>query len=666
MQPWQTAFLGHQALPRTLTPFELRYFFSFSEVEKQAIKSRRRHLNQLGAALHLGFIKMSGRTLDAFDMVPRTLLAHLGQELGIPVPTLTSLRALYRRRRTLYEHQRWATDILGFQNSTERQRRSLTGLIKKESHKALTRPQLVTFARSWCYEHKLLIPGDRTLNDLVRNAIQQAEHDLLAAVEEVVPEPVRQEWLVALGSTRSKDRTVLEWLQGEPGKPSQATLRRQLSYIEYLKELAVHDYPLDMLRLEHQKQLAQRIRRRRPARWQTLREPRRTLESVCFLRVTLLQKTDVLISLVDREILKLRRDTVEQVKTAHAKLGVSLREKVQDLHAYAQAPGRTLGEVRQAIAELQPDASIPRFTNRAAEVRYHMTDSARAVRRLLKALLILEFEGPGGHPLIAALADLRELYDKRVRHLPLSIDGTFAPIWSAVIEGADRARALRGYETAILFELRKALRNGAIWVPHSLSYRHREQLLIASKQWRQGKKRYYAHLNLPQDPERYVARYRKRLNEGLEQVAEAVLSNQVDIEKNQLVLEALEAEPTIADLESTRDAIFGEIGTVQFPELMMEVDSHTRFSSALLGREPTSWEELLSVYGALLAHGTDMTPTGMALMIPKIKATAISDAMALLENSAALRLANDSCVNFTQRHPITRTWGRERSPPPIP
>ncbi len=83
-----------------------------------------------------------------------------------------------------------------------------------------------------------------------------------------------------------------------------------------------------MLRLEHQKQLAQRIRRRRPARWKTLREPRRSLESVCFLRVTLLQKTDVLISLVDREILKLRRDTIEQVKTVHAKLGVSLREKV--------------------------------------------------------------------------------------------------------------------------------------------------------------------------------------------------------------------------------------------------------------------------------------------------------------------------------------------------
>jgi hypothetical protein len=123
-----------------------------------------------------------------------------------------------------------------------------------------------------------------------------------------------------------------------------------------------------------------------------------------------------------------------------------------------------------------------------------------------------------------------------------------------------------------------------------LSYRHREQLLIPSKQWRQAKKRYYAHLHLPPDPERYVARYRQRLDQGLEQVADAVLSNQIDIDKGQLVLEALEAEPATPDLESTRDAILGEIGTMQFPELMMEVDSHTRLSSTLLGREPASWE----------------------------------------------------------------------------
>jgi hypothetical protein len=112
-------------------------------------------------------------------------------------------------------------------------------------------------------------------------------------------------------------------------------LAEQLAYIDYLKELAVHHYPLDMIRLEHQKQFAQRIRRR-PARWQALKEPRRTLEAVCFLRVTLMQKTDVLIALIDRDILKLRRQIVEKVRTANAALGVSLKKQIQQLQSYAR------------------------------------------------------------------------------------------------------------------------------------------------------------------------------------------------------------------------------------------------------------------------------------------------------------------------------------------
>ena len=657
MQPWQLTFLGRHELPRELTSFELRYFFAFNDAERRAIRTRRRALNQLGAALHLGFMKMSGCALDAFEMVPRTLLTHLGRELEMDVPTVTSVRALYSRRSTLYEHQRWAAETLGFRPSNEHQRRALTGLIKQESYKALTGAQLVAFARRWCYEHKLLIPGERTLNDLVRTAIPQAEQELLSTIEKAIPATQRSLWLAALGSMRSKKRSVLEWLQGDPGKPSRQTLAEQLAYVDYLKELAVHQYPLEMLRLEHQKQFAQRIRRRRPARWQTLKEPRRTLEAVCFLRVTLLQKTDVLIALIDRDILKLRRQTVEKVRTANAVLGVSLKKQVRHLQSYAQEQGRTVEELRQAIAELLPDPAALSFASQAAEVRYRMTDDARRVRRLVRALLALDFEGGPGDSLIEAVDVLRALHERRARNLPESVDSSFAPLWSTTIEGPDRQRALRGFETAILFELRKGLRNGSIWVPYSLSYRNREQLLIPSSEWKQARKRYYTRLKLPTDPERYVSKYTQQLEYGLEQVAEAVRTEVINIEKDELALGTLEAEKLSPEVEPVRDALFGAVGTVQFPELIMEVDSHTRFSSALFDREPTSWNELLTLYAALLAHATDMSAAAVSLMIPQISATAISECMMLLENGTALRLANDGCVAFMRRHPITRSWG---------
>lgn len=48
---------------------------------------------------------MSGRSLNSVRAVPAALLRHLGQPLGIQTPDLASLRALYARGRTLFDHQ---------------------------------------------------------------------------------------------------------------------------------------------------------------------------------------------------------------------------------------------------------------------------------------------------------------------------------------------------------------------------------------------------------------------------------------------------------------------------------------------------------------------------------------------------------------------------------
>ena len=44
-------------------------------------------------------------TLEAFDHIPREVLAHMARQLALPAPELATLRALYRRRPTLFEHQ---------------------------------------------------------------------------------------------------------------------------------------------------------------------------------------------------------------------------------------------------------------------------------------------------------------------------------------------------------------------------------------------------------------------------------------------------------------------------------------------------------------------------------------------------------------------------------
>ncbi len=101
MQDWQTTFLGMRELPRDISDFEMKAFFTFDGAEREAINARRGDAHKLGLALHIGFLRMSGRLLYAFRVVPVALWRHLSEELGIATPDVASLRTLYGREKTL-------------------------------------------------------------------------------------------------------------------------------------------------------------------------------------------------------------------------------------------------------------------------------------------------------------------------------------------------------------------------------------------------------------------------------------------------------------------------------------------------------------------------------------------------------------------------------------
>src|SRR5256885_8396324 len=89
-----------RGLPRDISDFEMKAFFTFDGAERDAINARRGDSHKLGLALHIGFLRMSGRLLGAFRVIPVALWRHLGNELGIAAPEVASLRAMYERGRT--------------------------------------------------------------------------------------------------------------------------------------------------------------------------------------------------------------------------------------------------------------------------------------------------------------------------------------------------------------------------------------------------------------------------------------------------------------------------------------------------------------------------------------------------------------------------------------
>jgi hypothetical protein len=96
---------------------------------------------------------------------------------------------------------------------------------------------------------------------------------------------------------------------------------------------------------------------------------------------------------------------------------------------------------------------------------------------------------------------------------------------------------------------------------------------------------------------------------------------------------------------------------VQLPDLLLEIDAQCNYSEALLGHRAETGAELLALYAALLAHGTDIDAKSVAAMIPGLDTAWVSVAMRALETHGRLRRANERVVEFQGRVPLAAHWG---------
>jgi len=217
MQGWHTTFLGMRGLPRDISDFEMKAFFTFDGAERDAINARRGDSHKLGLALHIGFLRMSGRLLGAFRVIPVALWRHLGNELGIAAPEVASLRAMYERGRTLFDHQ---------------QRRSLVRELRDEVARCADRDQLLVRARQWLYKNKLVIVHERAIRTLIAAALAQLEVETGTAIAASVDPATLDRWRASVSELRPDGQTQQSWLWAAPAKHSTRQISEVLERID--------------------------------------------------------------------------------------------------------------------------------------------------------------------------------------------------------------------------------------------------------------------------------------------------------------------------------------------------------------------------------------------------------------------------------------------------
>ena len=97
MEIWRQQYLGLETVPPSLTNAEIDFFFAPSDEAWAIIAQRRTPMTRFGLILHVGFLKMTGRSLSAIDLIPGPVLACAAKHAEIPALQIATLRAIYRR-----------------------------------------------------------------------------------------------------------------------------------------------------------------------------------------------------------------------------------------------------------------------------------------------------------------------------------------------------------------------------------------------------------------------------------------------------------------------------------------------------------------------------------------------------------------------------------------
>ncbi|SCW98856.1 Tn3-like element IS1071 family transposase, partial [Ralstonia sp. UNCCL144] len=426
--------------------------------------------------------------------------------------------------------------------------------------------------------------------------------------------------------------------------------------IDLLYTLDVHKHLADIPDLILRR-YARRLVSRPPSAGAKIKEPARTVEVACFLRYCLFTTTDQLILMVQRRIADLWRQAAADVPATvnWAAMYKTLLGELVALSAQGAVPD---AELRARLEALITETQKRKPPSRASLVREGLIDGIRPVRSLLVAIAKLPWQATGEHPAIEYLAKLQALYLKGSRKLPVEVVApSLGMIWQVSISSPDRERAFQALEVATLFALRRAVRNGSVWIEHSLSFRGRARLFFTDERWQAESKKHYARLSLPSKAATFLKPLLARVTAGVDAVAAAARSGVLRVD-DELHLSPLPAEDEDPEVTKLRAALDHRIGEVQLPEVILAVDAQVRFSWIMLGREPRSTDELLMVYAGIMAHGTSLTAVECARMIPQLSATSIRQAMRWARDERRLSQACQAVLEFMQRHPIAATWGR--------
>lgn len=594
--------------------------YVLSDADLDHIRLRRRPQNRLGFALQLCAFRYPGRLLQPHELIPDAMLAFVGAQIGLTGDDLLGYGA---REATRYQHSTALQRIYEYRPFEGRSRREMTAWLETAAEQARTNDQLAVAFVSELRSRKIIVPGSSTVERLCADALVAAERRIAARIAGRLDIRGRTRLLNLLDETVDQRLTRFVWLrQFEPGANS-ADVNRLLDRLDVLQDVYLGSDVLDGVPPHRVARLRRQGERYYADGLRDLPEARRlAILAVCAIEWRAMI-ADAVVETHDRivgklyraaerrrdELLHERRGAIGKVLKSFAEVGtaiVAAREDDGDLAAAVEASGGW------GIFENLVDRAVTLTRYVEADPLDFVTDGYTRFRRYVPRMLeTIELRGGrAAAPLLEAIEVLRGLNRRAVARVPSDAPVAFArPKWrKRICPGGCLDRQV--WETAILFELRNALRSGDLWLAESRRYCEVEAALVPA-----AAVPTVARLAVPLDPDTWLRERKIALGQRLESVGRAVHRGHLPggaIENGRLHVDRL--EKSVPDgAEKVVLQLYGAMPLARITDVLLEVDDNVGFTSVFSDlRTGTPCRDRIGLLSVLLADGVNLSLKKMA------------------------------------------------------
>jgi hypothetical protein len=288
--------------------------YSLSDEDMAAIDTARTPATRLGYALQLCCLRYPGRHLRQGELLPAVMLDHIAEQVGVDANVIADFA---RRTPTRYDQLAAIKTRFGFSDLSRPHRVALRTWLTSEAATIIDGRALLGRLLDEMRARRIVIPGVSVVERMAAEAINQAETDLVTAIDGGLGAEMRQR-LDALIDDKVHDRqSRLSWLREPEPRVASASLLEIVEKITVIRGTGIsacspdarHEPRLAQFAREGVRYTAQAFQQMRPARRRvvllaTLRELEATLTDAAI---------DMFIALVGRAHLRARKRLEQRV-----------------------------------------------------------------------------------------------------------------------------------------------------------------------------------------------------------------------------------------------------------------------------------------------------------------------------------------------------------------